>query len=396
MIREVKKETPPPKKRPSRLVRFLAFLLTLALIAGAVLLVVNRDKLNFDALKRWFTYRSLSSDDVSGGEPFPYQGGGSLTLRACGGDLLAVSQTGARLYSPGGTAYVEDTFSMDDPVCQVSGKAAVVYDAGGSALRVYKDRAQVFDLDNSEATILSARLNDDGYLAVVTRSNGYKGAVSVYDSDYKLYMTLQLSSAYVLDAVVAPDDRSLLVVTAGQENRFFHSTLAQYVFADLDPAAPVAKNTWSLDDNLPLDLVWDERGVRVVSQYAALAADSAWSQTGRFSWSDRYLKQFSLLADDCFVVLTSPYRSGSQTTLEVIGRTGEVSASLELNRPVSAVSAAGKYIGVLTSQELNIYTRDLKLYATVENDQDATNLVMLSDGSAYLATRDAAWLCLPG
>lgn len=58
------------------------------------------------------------------------------------------------------------------------------------------------------------------------------------------------------------------------------------------------------------------------------------------------------------------------------------------------MSAAGKYIGVLTSQELSIYTQDLTLYATVEN-QGASHVVMLEDGSAYLATQDTARLCLP-
>ena len=394
MIKEVKKEAPPPKKRPNIFVRFIAFLLTLALILGAIYLVVNRGKVNFDALKRWFAYRSLARSDSGSAEPFAYQGGSSLSLQTCGGDLLAVSESGVRLYSPGGTAYVEDTLPMKHPVCQTNGKAAVVYDAAGSTLRVYKDRAQVFDLNNPDATILSARLNAGGYLAVVTRSSGYKGAVLVYNADYKPLMTLNLSSVYILDAVVAPDNRSLLVVTADQENRFFNSTLAQYSLTDRDEN-PVPKATWSLGDRLPLDLIWDEHGVRVVTQYGALTADSALSQSGESDWSDRYLKRYSLLADDSIVVLTSPYRSGSQTTLEVLGRNGEAAAALEETRPISSISAAGKYIGVLTSQELNIYTRDLELYATVENEADATYLVMQTDGSAFLATQDTAWLYLP-
>lgn len=395
MIKEIKKETPPPKKRPNLLVRLLAFLLTLALALGAIFLVVNRDKLNFDALKRWFTYRSLSKGDSGGGEPFSYQGGGTLTLCACGGDLLSVSQTGARLYSPGGTAYIEDTFAMKNPVCQVSGKMAVVYDAAGSTLRVYKNRALAFTLDDPDSPILCARLSSNGFLSVVTRSSGHKGAVLVYDPDGKLWMKLKLSSAYVLDAVVSPDRRSLLVITASQESRFFNSTLAQYSYADLDPENPVPKATWSLGNRLPLDLVWDERGIRTMTQYAALCADNALAQTGEYDWSDRYLKRYSLLADDRLAVLTSKYRAGSQTTLEVLDRSGQVTASLEETKPVLSMSAAGKYIGVLTSQELNIYTRDLELYATVENDRDAAHLVMLADGSAYLATQDTAWLYLP-
>lgn len=394
MIKEVKRETPPPKKRPNLFLRLLAFLVTLALVAGAIFLVVNRDKLNFDALKRWFTYRSLAQSDSGGGEAFPYQGGNSLTLVNCGGDLLSVSKTGARLYSPGGTAYIEDTFTMEQPVCQVSGRRAVVYDAGGSALRVYSNREQVFMWEEEDATILSARLNAGGYLAVVTRASGYKGVVHVYNDRCKPVLSLRISSAYVLDAVVSPDNRSLLTVTAAQENRLFASTLARYSLSELDPDAPTPTVTWSLENQLPLDLVWDSNGLRVVTEYSALAADGSLTQTGRLDWADRYLKRYSLLGGDAIITLTGKYRSGSQTTLEVIDRSGQVTASLDQSQPILSMSAAGKYIGVLTSQELSIYTQDLTLYATVEN-QGASHVVMLEDGSAYLATQDTARLCLP-
>ncbi len=395
-IREVKKEAPPPKKRPNPILRFLAFVLTLALVLAAIFLVVNRDRLNFDALKRWFTYRTLVQSDSGGGEPFSYQGGSSLTLAACGGDLLAVSQTGVRLYSPGGTSYIEETVTMENPVCQVSGSRAVVYDAGGTFLKVYANRGKdLFELTDNTSTLLSARLNQSGCLAVVTRASGYKGIVSVYDKECRPVMDLRLSSSYVLDAVVSPDDRSLLVLTAGQENRLFRTTLAQYSLDHLDPEEPTPDVSWSLGNQLPLDLIWDDRGVRVLTEHAALAADGSLTQTGEHSWSDRYLKRYSLLVNDAFAVITGKYRSGSQTTLEVVDRAGEVTASLDESHPILAMSAAGKYIGVLTGQALNIYTKDLQLYATVPNDENATHLVMLADGSAFLATQDAAWLCLP-
>ncbi len=402
MIREVKreKEAPRPKKRSSRLVRLLAFLLTVALVVGAIYLVANRDRLNFDALKRHFNYRSLARQDSGGGQSFAYQGGAGLTLASCDGDLLSVSQTGVRLYSPGGTAYIEDTFTMKNPVCQTSGDAAVVYDAGGSALKVYRDRACAFDLGKADATILSARLSQNGYLCVVTRSSGYKGVISVYDSDYSHIMDLQLSSAYVLDATMSPDGRSLLAVTAGQDQYLFSCTLARYYLSELAELAedekPVPSQTWTLGNSLPLDLVWDGDGVRVLSEYAALAADGDLEQTGRYDWPDRYLKRYSLLCDGVLAVLTGKYQSGSQTTLEVVEPSGEVRAAVDFSLPILDLSAAGKYIGVLTSRELNIYTRDLELYASVENTDNASRLVMLPDGSAYLAAQGYAWLCLPG
>lgn len=395
MIREVKKPEPQPKKRPNLLLRALAFLLTLALALGAVYLVVNRDKLNYDALKRWFTYRSLTQSDTGLGETFSYQGGDRLTLTRCGSDLLSVSQTGIRLYSTGGVAYIEDTVTLENPVCQVSGSAAVVYDAGGTFLRVYRGRNQSFALEDNSSTILSARLNAGGFLTVVTRANGYKGVVSVYNRDGDKLLDLRLSSAYVIDGVVSADDRSLLVVTASQQDRLFRCQLAQYSLSELDPANPAPLASWDLANQLPIDLVWDNSGIRVMTEYAAFSADSALTQTGSSDWSDRYLKRYSLALSDRFVVLTGKYRSGSQTSLDVLDRSGAVVASLEETRPILSMAAAGKYIAVLTAQKLDIYTRDLELYSSVDNAQNASHVVLLEDGTAFLAGEDTAWLQLP-
>lgn len=396
MIHEVKKteSEQPKKRRPSLLVRLIAFAVTLALAVGVIFLVVNRDKLNFDALHRWYTYRTLTKSDTGVGESFPYQGSQSLTLTACGGDLLSVSQTGVRLYSPGGVAYVEDTVTLSNPVCQVNKDTAVVYDAGGTYLAVYRDRAKVFERER-DSTILSARLGTNGYLSVVTRSSGYKGVVTVYNAGFDPLLDLQLSSSFVLDAVTSPDGRSFLVVTAGEKDHLFESTLAQYVIADLDPQNPTPSAVWSLGNRLPLDVVWDTGGIRVMAEYAALAADGSFQQTGAADWSDRYLKRFSLGCSDAFAVLTGKYQSGSQTTLELFDRSGALMSSLENNRPVLDLSAAGKYIAVLTAQQLDIYTRDLELYATVENTGNASHVVLLEDGSAFLADQDTAWLQLP-
>lgn len=395
-MRKKEKDTALPPKKPNLFLRALIFLLTVALVIGAILVVVNRDKLNFDALKRWFTYRSLAqSDTTGGGEPFAYQGGNALSLAVLDGDLLAVSENGVRLYSPGGTAYIEDTVILSNPTCQVGGKYAVAYDAGGSFLRVYHDREQVFDLNTPNATILSARLNSSGYLTVITRSSGYKGLVSVYDPSFQLRLELSLSSVFALDGVVTPDNRSVAVITAGQQDQFFSASLALYSLTNIDEDNPVPDATLALGSQLPLDLLWDSSGLRLVAEHAVISADSSLSQTGSADWSDRYLKRFSLLGDEGYVILTSKYRAGSQTKLEVLSRSGEVTAQMDEIRPILSLSAAGRYVAVLTAGELTIYTRDLTPYSTVENTQGASQVVLLPDGSAYLATGDTAWLYLP-
>ena len=102
------------KKAPKKLnivLRILAFLVTLALIAGAIFLVANRDKLSLDAVKRYFTYRSLERSDSGQAESFDYSPSATDVFASVGNDLL-VASTGCSLrseticWSPPPAAYV--------------------------------------------------------------------------------------------------------------------------------------------------------------------------------------------------------------------------------------------------------------------------------------------------
>ena len=124
--------------------------------------------------------------------------------------------------------------------------------------------------------ILSVRPNSSGWLAVTTRASGYKAVISVYNDELTRLMDFRLSDAFVTDAVVSNDCKSLAVVSIGQENASFESTLSLYdlssrqkdgVDYDLDPDTLVSMNLWGftpsylkecgerfpkfLDENLP-------------------------------------------------------------------------------------------------------------------------------------------------
>ena len=58
------------EKRPNLLTRLIAFLITLALVVGAVALVVYRDRINLDNLRRYLTYRTLEKNDSGQAEEF--------------------------------------------------------------------------------------------------------------------------------------------------------------------------------------------------------------------------------------------------------------------------------------------------------------------------------------
>ena len=252
-MEELKRPEPAPPKKPNIVVRLLAFLLTLALVLGAVALVAFRDKINLDSLKRYITYRTLETGDDRQPTSFRLESGGKGGCLGVGDDLLVYSASGARLFSVSGVEYLTESVLLTTPVADGAGSAAVVYDAGGYALRVLSDRSTVLETSAAQGhEILSARLNAAGRLTVTSREPGYKGSVTVYDGSYQPLVSIRLSSRFLMDGLLSDDNRTVAVLTAGQTDDAFDSALALY---HLDEDTPYA--SCSLGGSAVLDLKYD-------------------------------------------------------------------------------------------------------------------------------------------
>ena len=219
------------QKKPSRLsgflVRLIATLVVLAVGLSLVVLVAFRDRLNLDSAKRWFHYLSLTRSDSGQAEAFRYDGDLSCTFAAMDGDLLVCSEHAISLYSGSGTRYINQQVSMENPVVNSNGSLAVVYDAGGSSLYILGQRSLVWTAEGLEG-ILSARLNKNGQLTVVTQAAGYRGKVTVYNAAYDPVMSVNLTSAFVMDAALSDDGRTLATLTVGQRDGAFATGLELY------------------------------------------------------------------------------------------------------------------------------------------------------------------------
>ncbi|MPM82935.1 hypothetical protein SDC9_129997 [bioreactor metagenome] len=60
-----------------------------------------------------------------------------------------------------------------------------------------------------------------------------------------------------------------------------------------------------------------------------------------------------------------------------------------------SLSAAGRYLAVLTADRLELYTADLTPYASVTGAQGARSAVVQEDGSVFLIGSETARLYLP-
>lgn len=385
-----------PKKKPHIFLRFLAFLVTLALVLGAVALVVFRDRLNFDALRRQFTYRSLERSDSGQAQSFAHMGSIRDVFASVDGGLLVCSSGGVRLFSGSGVQYADLAMSMSGPVAMVSGAWSLAYDVGGQELAVFHNKETAFTLTlDAGKQFLSARINSSGYLAVITQESGYKGSVLVYDNRFQPLVQVNLSSRFLMDAVLSADNQTLVTVSIGQEGSAFESRLDFYRLDSLSPdAEPVPDFSCPLGNNLVLDLREQGGVFWALGENGLSAVSPAGELRGEYDYAGRYLKEFSLEGDGFAAVLLGRYKAGSQAELAVVSADG-TAASLSIDQQVLSVSASGRYIAVLTSGRLDIYTSDLVLYDTLEDIQGVRKVLMRSDGSAMLIDNDSAQLYIP-
>ena len=151
----------------------------------------------------------------------------------------------------------------------------------------------------------------------------------------------------------------------------------------------------SLGNNVSLDLRWTADGVWVLGESAVSLVSPDGSVSGTYSYTGRYLKGFSLEGDGQAVLLLGKYRAGSSADLVVVDGAGTVTASRSLSEQVFSLSAAGRYIALLSAGRLDIYTQDLEVYRTLETTQGARRVIQRADGSTMLMNADTAHLYVP-
>lgn len=387
-------QTPPksPPKKPNILVRILALSVTAALLLGALALVVYRDHLNLDAFKRWLDYRNLETSEAGKASPFLHSGGDQPSFAYLDSGIVMASATGARYYSYSGDLYAEEVLNLERPVLSASQTTGVVYDAGGQDLFVFREHKECFHLTlDGSGDMLSARVNDAGWMAVTAQESGYKGSVTVYDSTYtKEMIQINLSSTFVVDAAVSPDNKTVAVITMGQSGGAFESQVRFYPINQKEPSSILSLGSLSV-----LDMDYENGLLWILSEDQLVIIPKDASAPYIYSFRHSYLKGCSFGGNGFAFLLLGRYRAGMANQMITIGPDGSVLASQELHQSTLGYDASGRYCGLLTGGSFTIYTSDLTPYGTLNGTDNARDVVLSPSGAALLVNTQQAWLYLP-
>ena len=373
-IKKVKK-----KRRGGKALKFFVSVLGLALLSVvALVLITNNGKLNADGFVRLFN----GAGDEATAEEFLFDAGSNKDLADFNGGLAVASSVGLQVIDRSGQLVFMESCDFASPTVYTDGRVGVAYDLGGYRLKLF-DETGVIKSITTTGKIISARLNQDGWLALCTQENGgYKGRATVYNDKGDEEYYWRSATGYTLSAEVAPDDKKLAVLTLTEDG-------SRVVFFSLDSEDELSSAT--LAGTLVTEIAYiDGDSVLAVSEeQLAVIYEDGGSDT-LYSYSGKYLSGYALNSPSFTALVLSDYLVGNQGSIVTISPSSKTLGTLTTDRKVLSISVDGDYLAVLFSDGLVIYDKNLEEYASFGDTAGAVGTIMRSDGTALCLTAHSA------
>jgi hypothetical protein len=303
--------------------------------------------------------------------------------------LALLSDSRLVLYGPSGRqTYAADCF-LKEPGLAVSDRTVLAYDRGGTSL-LWADAHATLSARTWPDVLFHASMNPRGDTVIVSRERGSSSVVTVLNARFDEVFKWYSSNLYVLDAVLSSSGKRLCVVSAGQEGGQF---LGRVLLFDTGAAAPLLRV--DLPDVLPLAvraLSPDLFCVVTGSELLFYSGDGA--AAGTYAFGARSLLTFDAGDEFMAVCLGDTDRVGGRPELLTVSSNGP-RASVFLDGTPDALSAEGRFVGLLSAGAARIYDADLTPIGQALPDEAAQYLLMRADGSALLLAQNGSRVYRP-
>ena len=381
-------EQPAAKKKKKSLGRrLIILLLVLCAVLGAAALTSMEDGSHFASLRRWLMY----GDSGGAKDIYVYAADPANRYGKLGAGLLVVNSNTAQLISDEGSMVYDLPIRMSSPQLSVGARQAAICDVGGGALYILDQSGVRRTMQTEEGLCyFSANLNGSDYLAVTEQKNGYKAAISVYNSSGEPVFHFDSYDNYISDAIVSADCRSVVAVSLESQSGVFASKLLVY---DLESAQMTGSRL--IRDGLVMDFTCSQNRILCLCDKRFVVASLDGQILLDQAYGNLYLHDYALQGDGFSALLLGRYQSGNICTLTTYDTEGAQLAKLELTEEVLDISAAGDYLAVLYDDVLVVYTRDLQEHARLAETNYAGQIQMEPDGTVLMISGASAWRFLP-
>ena len=190
---------------------------------------------------------------------------------------------------------------------------------------------------------------------------------------------------------VASGSKYAAAAVLGQQDGMFESSVVLFRTDAEEIACTIPIGNAMIYD---LHFVSDSK-LCVLAEDALSFYDLDGNLLGSFSYGESYLKDYTTDGSGCLTLVMNLYQAGNRYTVLTVGYDGAELGRLSSGEQILDISAAGKYLAILTSSSLSIYDQALQEYDVSDNTAGAASVVMRADGSAILLANGHGTLYVP-
>ena len=384
----VKKPTKQKKRRKKRPVTIsLKNAKTLKLIAiiFVVLLLIILSAAQFGGV----TFSTISDNirtavaGLGSGEGYPYRMNGIEISDASvtNSDLILVYDDTVRVLDSTAKELSNLSHSYDHPVLSCNSGRALIYDVGDKMFRV-QSKTRVLYEKELDYMILTGAMGKDGSVAIASRAKDAQSMLTVYNAKAEEVFVWKCAKENIISCDISDNGKQFAVTVLGVENGSVYSKVYIFNKKDTEPKASFEYPDSAISSVQFLSnetvFVFGNNICQVIKgEKVKESIDVSVNTPFKLYISD----------NNTAVLVLSKYSSTTQKIIKVYDKSGSELFTQEIDGLIKSVSTDGKYISILTDDNVQVYNRRGKNVGSTTVNSDAEK-VMITGRNTYVYSAD--------
>ena len=180
------------------------------------------------------TFSNIASIFGTGSYPISVSGSETLSVVPFNSYYFHLTDTHISAYSSGGKVLFSEAHGFEKPILCTSKGRALLYNQGGKHFLIYDLRGQKSSNETTNEIICGA-MSDSGKFAIVTYSDSYASAVTVYNKSLKSIYEWYSAEETINNIAISSNGRKIAVSTFNSSSGVFNSKVNIINFKSATP-----------------------------------------------------------------------------------------------------------------------------------------------------------------
>lgn len=323
----------------------------------------------------YFNRGLFQLENIGSASVFSFETGQHYQFDAWEGRILALNSEGLTCINQNGKQPWKISRQLSKPSMQTAGSYTVLFDRGGRDIAAYSAGAMLWE-KKTDQPIITAKINEKGYCAVVTYEIGYKGKIEVSNSKGELVYSWKLGENYIVDVDISPDCKFFAAATVLTASS---GVASKVTVVDIDAESILGEV--QREDSLVMSIKYQKNGMLyAIAEGELIGISPKGEQRWVVGFEGRQLQKFKLPYNTSFVL--SFVGSRNNSIVEIYNTEGRKTGEYISESEIKAMDV--KSGEIIVSQQKKVMLLNLKgrVVAQAEAEREIRSVLLLPDKKA--------------